>query len=44
MIGLGEEIKSTRLLVRGNVNGVDRELFVEPRVSLLDALPCARTS
>lgn len=38
MIRLGEEIKSTPVLVRLNVNGVDSELFVEPRVSLLDAL------
>lgn len=38
MMRLGEEIKPTPLLIRLNVNGTDHELFVEPRVSLLDAL------
>ena len=38
MIRVGEKITSPRLRVRLNVNGVDRELLVESRVSLLDAL------
>ena len=32
------EVTSQPVLVRLNVNGVDRELLIEPRVSLLDAL------
>jgi xanthine dehydrogenase YagT iron-sulfur-binding subunit len=35
---LREEIESAPILIRLNVNGVNHELLVEPRVSLLNAL------
>ena len=38
MASLLEEITSAPVLISLNVNGVDYELLVEPRVSLLDAL------